>query len=129
MINKIDYVFSSLNKVKFPPFMANGMEKHIGYCEIVKHDNNVLTLSNDKTGVFDCFYHLIGVDQDISDVISDCKKHNKTTLLIHNQFLFDDLTEKELSFMLRDGGYKCNIGLVDIYTAAQVGGICQYSDY
>lgn len=128
MIEKINYIYKNISKIKFPPFMINGSEHNIGYCGILSAFDGHLVLSSKQTGKFTCEYYLIDTKDDIGGYLTDSQMRKSTTIFVHKQFLHDDFREDKMKFILQDGGYKCNLGVVEVYTAASVGGVLQYRD-
>jgi hypothetical protein len=128
VIDKVNYIYQTLEKIKFPPFLINGKEYSIGYCEIVGRGDGHLALNNDETGKFICFYHVLSPTDEIGEHINRLQRNKATGMFIHKQFLVDDFTEDQMRFILQDGGYKCNLGVIEIYTSACVAGVNQYRD-
>lgn len=128
MIEKINYIYQSLDRIKFPPFMIGGKEQDIGYCSVVCFGDGYLILDNDSAGRFTCFYRLVDSADDIGSIISDWQIKKATGVFVHKQFLSDDFSQDQMQFILQDGGYKCNLGNIEIYTAGCVAGISQYRD-
>lgn len=124
MIERINNALTQIDQIKFPDFVIDGQIKSIGYIAIcnVNTEKQYMSLHSNITGYFDCFYHLINPEDEFMHLL----QHNKTTIFMHKQFLLSGLTNDQLKFILTDGGYKCNIGLVEVYTAAQVGIYGQY---
>lgn len=78
-------------------------------------------------------YYFIPPSFAIESIIADASTRKISTLLVHEQFILDGMSDSQLEFVMRDGAYRYRCPVTgqsltnEVYSWSQIGPYCQYS--